>query len=313
MTPTVTPTATNTSTPTDTPTATNTPDATATSTATSTATPTPVAGDIDDDALPDVAFVGAGSAADVVVNIGDTPTKITLDGPFLGTDIGIPPNGSVSQLISVSKFAKSFVWRATDVLSGTSESFKTTLGTGTPVMGCYVDGTYTAASFMFSRVTSTMKLFTGSPDTVVKLPTGVLLARCGSPVGGRSAVFSLVENPTRKTLSVVGKVGSQQILRSSNLSTRISSTGIILIPVPRATGVHPTVAVIARLGRDRVMQLSDRGNRWQTITVPNVPKGHTLTAAVGVRIGDATYLVVQVTSPTKETSYRTVVVPAGYL
>jgi hypothetical protein len=309
----VTPTATNTNTPTETPTATNTPEATATSTATSTATPTPVAGDIDDDDLPDVAFVGSGSSADVVVNIGDTPTKITVPGPFLGTDIGIPPNGSASKLISVSKPAKSFVWSATDVLSGNTESFKTTIGTGTPVMGCYVDGTYTAASFTFSRVTSTMKLFTGSPDTVVRFPTGVLLARCGSPVDGKSAVFSLVQKRWRKTLNVVGKVGARQVLRTSNLSTRLSATGIILIPVPRASGVHPTVAVIARQGKSRVMQLSDRSNRWQTITVPNVPPGHIPTAAVGVRIGDSTYIVVQITSPAKETSYRTVVVPAGFL
>jgi hypothetical protein len=309
----VTPTATNTNTPTETPTATNTPEATATSTATSTATPTPVAGDIDDDDLPDVAFVGSGSSADVVVNIGDTPTKITVAGPFLGTDIGIPPSGSASKLISVSKPAKSFVWSATDVLSGNTESFKTTIGTGTPVMGCYVDGTYTAASFTFSRVTSTMKLFTGSPDTVVRFPTGVLLARCGSPVDGKSAVFSLVQKRWRKTLNVVGKVGARQVLRTSNLSTRLSATGIILIPVPRASGVHPTVAVIARQGKSRVMQLSDRSNRWQTITVPNVPPGHIPTAAVGVRIGDSTYIVVQITSPAKETSYRTVVVPAGFL
>ena len=35
--------------------------------------------------------------------------------------------------------------------------------------------------------------------------------------------------------------------------------------------------------------------------------------AAGVRLGSSTYIVVQLTSPTKQTSYRTVVVPAGYL
>lgn len=223
------------------------------------------------------------------------------------------PGGTTSTLISVLKSANMFLWKSTNMLSDNSAVFKSTVAKGKPIMGCYIGGTYTAASFIPSRVTSTLRLYAGVSDTVMKLPAGVILARCGAPVHGSSAVYSVVKSAGRGTLNVVGKVGSQQVLRSRPLNKRLSPKKMELITVPRASGVHPTVMVLARLGRARVLQLLDRGGRWQTVVVPGMAKGDKVSAAVGVRLGNLTYLVVQLMGRSGKTSYRTLVVPAQLL
>lgn len=57
----------------------------------------------------------------------------------------------------------------------------------------------------------------------------------------------------------------------------------------------------------------DKRNRWRTISIPGVATGETPTAVAGVRVGDTTYIVVQITSASKVTRYKALVVPTEYV
>jgi hypothetical protein len=304
-TPTVTPTATDTPTPTDTPTMTPTSNATA--------TPASMPGDVDGNLVPDAALLGTGSIAEVILGIDSTPTKVRIGSTALGADIGVAPGDVASSLITVAKSANTFQWSSTAVLTGATRVFKTTVGTGSPVLGCYVGNTYTAASFLPGRVTSTLKFYTGNPDIVVKLPAGAVRARCGTAVNGSSAVFSLVRNPQRKTMNVVAKAGAAPIFSSAPIDKKLSQSGMLLGIVPRGAGEHPTVMILARKGKAQVLVVRDKTNKWKTIVVPGIPKGSTPTSFTSVRVGGTTYIVVQLTDKAKVTSYKSVIVPAGYL
>jgi len=107
-------------------------------------------------------------------------------------------------------------------------------------------------------------------------------------VGGASAVLSLVKNAQRKTLNVVAKAGTSQIFSSPALDTKLSEQGMLLGAVPRGAGE-------------------------QTIAVPGVNASMRITAFTAVRVASTSYIVVQLATPAKVTSYKAVVVPAGYL
>jgi hypothetical protein len=310
-TPTATPTSTTTHTPTETPTSTVTPSPTVTPPSTPTVPSAP--GDVDGNLVPDAALVGKEKIAEVVLGIDGTPTKLSLGGAVLAADIGKAPGDVSSSLITVTKSANQFSWRATTVLTGETRTFKATAGTGTPIVGCYVGDTYTAASYIPSKVRTQLKLYSGTPDTVVNLPSGVIAARCGSPVSGASAVFSLVRNAQRKTLSVIARAGAAPIFSSSPLASNLSQDGILLGIVPRASGEQPTAMILARKGKARVLLVRDKANKWQTIAIPGVTAGLTPTAFTSVRYGTTSYIVVQLTAKNGDTSYKSVVVPAGYL
>jgi hypothetical protein len=251
--------------------------------------------------------------AEVVFGIEANPTKVRMGGAALAADIGVAPGDLASSLITVVKAANTFEWRSTVVMSGATRTFQTTLGLGKPVVGCYVSNTYTAAAFIPGRVTSTLRMYTGSPDVALKLPAGTVLARCGMPVNGMSAVFSLVRNPKRKTLNVVGRLGASQIFSSAVIDKKLSPDGMLLGIVPRGAGDHPTVMILARKGKARVLVIRDATNKWKPITVTGISKGSNPTGFTSVRVGGATYIVVQLMNAAKETSYKTVLVPAGYL
>jgi hypothetical protein len=191
--------------------------------------------------------------------------------------------------------------------------FKTTVGTGIPVLGCYVGNTYTAASIVPGKISSSLKFYTGTPDVVMKLPAGAVRARCGTAVNGASAVFTLVRNPQRKTMNVVAKAGAAQIFSSAPIDKKLSQTGMLLGVVVRGAGEHPTVMILARKGKAHVLSVRDKTNKWKTIVVPGIAAGSTPTSFTSVRVGSTTYIVVQLTDKTKVTSYKSVIVPAGYL
>jgi hypothetical protein len=270
-------------------------------------------GDVDGNLVPDAALLGTGSVAEVILGIDSTPTKVRMGGAALGADIGVAPGDIASSLITVSKLANTFEWSSTVVLTGATRVFKTTVATGSPVLGCYVGNTYTAASFLPGKVSSSLKFYTGNPDVVVKLPAGVVRARCGSAVNGASAVFSLVKNPKRKTMNVVAKAGAVPIFTSPPIDKKLSSQGMLLGIVPRGAGEQPTVMILARKGKAQVLVVRDKTNKWKTIVVPGIPKGSTPTSFTSVRVGSITYIIVQLTDKAKATSYKSVVVPAGYL
>jgi hypothetical protein len=284
-----------------------------TPTGTPTVAVTPIPGDVDGNLVPDAALIGSGSVAELVLGIDSTPTKVRFGGAALAADIGVAPGDVASSLITVVKAASSFEWRSTSVLTGGSRVFKTTSGLGVPVVGCYRESTYTAASYVPSRVTGTVRYYTASSDIVVKLPVGVMLARCGAPVNGTSALFSLVKNAKRKTLNVVARSGASQIFSSAVIDSKLSEKGMLLGTVPRGTGQHPTAMILAKKGKVPMLYVRDKGNKWQPITLPSAGAGTTPTGFTSVRVGTATFIVVQFANAAKDTSYKTVVVPAGYL
>jgi hypothetical protein len=140
-----------------------------------------------------------------------------------------------------------------------------------------------------------------------------MLARCGAPVNGTSAVFTLVKNAKRKTLNVVARSGASQIFSSAVIDSKLSEKGMLLGTVPRGTGQHPTVMILAKRGKVPVLLVRDKANKWQPIRLPSAAAGTTPTGFTSVRVGAATFIVVQFANAAKDTSYKTVVVPAGYL
>jgi hypothetical protein len=124
-------------------------------------------------------------------------------------------------------------------------------------------------------------------------------------------VFYLSQNVKKKTLNVVVNKDGKNVLSSQRIDSKLKNISPVV--VPRKAAELPTVAILARLGTKQVLQVLDQGNRWQDLTLPRVSSGSSITAAVGVRLGRQTYLILQVTTKTKVTSYVRLMVPGKHL
>ena len=322
-TPTASPTATDTGTPTITPTATDTPTASSTPTAASTATttptftasptPTPVGGDINNDKVPDAAFLITGGVGEVVLGLKSTPTKVRIPGRVLGADIGTVKGVFGTSLVTVIKSGKQYAWRYQTGLSVVPKVFKSIPGNGSVVVGCYRNSAYTAAVLVASKTTRTLRLFSGAPDMVIKLPATASLAVCGAPVSGASAVFLIERKAGKPTkMSVVMLQGAARLLNKA-INTKYALKGLQLALVPRGKDIQPRPMIFGRQGTLRVLQVLAKDNLWKKIAIPSAPAGAVPTAVKGVRIGNSSYIVVQYTSAAKVTSYKAVLVPAAFL
>ena len=324
-TPTETPTETPTSTPTDTPTATstNTPAETPTSTPTQTPTsvvppvvstptpaPTPVEGDIDGDLVADAAFVGVRGGAEVVLHAEGSLRKIQVDTKAVAIDIGRVDSGW--GIVTVKKASTKYLWNVVS-LSGSIpyRQFASINALGEPVVGCYIDNNYTPTVFNTSKnalsFTSNGKFLTkGLP-----VPSTAIEVRCAAPQDGTSAVFYLNESKNRKTLNVVAKKGGLTLLSSPRIDSRCAN--VIFGIVPRREGQLATASILARVGSKQVLQILDSANQWRTLSVPALPSGSSITRVAGVRHGLTSYLVLQITSKSKVTSYQNMPIPGEWL
>lgn len=310
-------TGTATSTPTTTPTITATPTQTVTPVPTSgtlenTPTPTPagVAGDVDGDLIPDAAFVAAGGRAEVVLDLANAPRKVAIDSGVVAAGVGqIDGRWSV---ITVKKAASDYIWSAMNVVGATAvRVFSDVVSIGQPVMGCYINDLYAAAGYKKGKAAVVFTEYTSPTPITVPLPLTTLSVRCGAPEQGTSSVFYVNENTKKRTVNVVGVKNGKNFLSSQRLDPKFK--GIALAVVPRNASDSPTVAILARLGAKPVLQVLDRSNKWRSVTLPRVASGSSVTGVVGVRFGGQSYLVIQITSKGKVTSYIRLLVPGKYL
>lgn len=270
-------------------------------------------GDLNGDKAPDVALLGKGSVAEVVVRVTGTPAKIRVGGFARAADVAKVPGSISSSLVTVIKSGSSYVWRSTSVFTRKSRIFKTTSAAGTPVAGCFVGNEYTPAAFIPNSKSPKLMLYGSSSDSQVALPRGTVAVRCGTAVAGKSAVFSLVKSPQDKKLRALGKFGAKKLFTTAPLDDDILSAGIKLGVVPRGAGKQPTVMVLAQAGKGSALLVRDKANIWRRLTVPGVPAGTRLTDIAAVKVKSATYIVVQLTNKGKGTSYKRVKVPAAHL
>lgn len=170
---------------------------------------------------------------------------------------------------------------------------------------------YSAAAYLKNKTSASLRLYTGDRDTTVRLPLGVLYARCGNPVSGQSAIFALSTNPKTKITTVVGKSGTELIVKSPRVSSRMKS--LKLAVVPRAAGLHPTAVIWGRVGKGQALLILSSTKKWETVEVAGLSPGATIKAVVAVRQEDSTYLVIQVAARSGNMSYQSLVVPRDFL
>lgn len=244
-----------------------------------------------------------------MLNATERLTKLQIDTGATAADVGLVSGRWPS--IVVKKIDGEYVWSAV-YLTGPIplEPISKVAGAGSPVVGCYVNSVYTPASLLKSKTVALLRMYGGSATTDVPLPASVLSARCGTPESGTSSVFYLNKNAVRNTLILVVKRAGQVVLRS-RLDSKLED--LILTVVPRAENQMPTAMVLARLGTKQVVQVLDTTKRWRSISLPAINTTSTFTGAVGIRDGSSTYLILQVTSRTKATSYVKILVPARFL
>lgn len=268
-----------------------------------------ISGDLDGNLLPDAAFIAPRSVAEVVLNATDRLTKVQIDTGATAADVGSVAGRWPS--IVVKKVGGEYVWSAVYLTGPVPlEPISKVAGTGTPVVGCYVENVYTPASVLMNKTTALLRLYGRTAVSDVSLPTTALSVRCGPPESGTSSVFYINKNKTRNTLILVAKRAGRVVLRS-RLDSKLEDLSLTI--VPRAENQMPTAMVLARLGTKQVIQVLDTTRRWRFVTMPAISATSTITGAVGIRDGASTYLILQVTSKSKVTSYIKVLIPARYL
>jgi hypothetical protein len=265
---------------------------------------------VDGDLFPDAAFV-ANNTADVVLNLGTTPTKLTFGASVVGADVGRAPGADKSSLIVARLLSSKYVWSAIDIVTEQAAPFAQVLPIGPAVVGCYSGNTYAPAVFIKSASRPIVRMYAASTAVNIALPAGTLSVACGTPERGVSSVFGLVRNPKTGAFSVVAKNGTLTLFSSPSLDSRF--TEIRLGTVPRAAGQTPAAAVIARLGTKQGLRVLDRSRHWKGVALPRIPIGSSFTALSGVRAGSTSYIVLQVMNQSKVTTYVKVVVPPGLL
>jgi hypothetical protein len=237
-----------------------------------TPTPKPVQGDVDADLEPDAAFVTSSGSATVVLNLSRTPVAVPLGRSVVAAGIGIAPGEQPPRpsLITASRAGKNYRWNSTNIVTGATRTFRTVPAVGVPIVNCYTSNAFTAAAHVTGKPSGTLRLYS-SRDVLITLPVDVTQVRCSDPSAGTSTVLSLVHSAARKTMNVVGKNGASMVINSSRIDPKLSD--VALSPLPRAPGAPPTVAILARMGVNRVVYVLDRTNRWQALPLPAVPKG----------------------------------------
>jgi hypothetical protein len=261
---------------------------------------------VDGDNAADASFVAPGGAAEVVLKVQESLKKVQVDAGVLAVDIGKWQGRW--PIITVKRNADRYVWTALQLMGlSTPSTFASVSLMGTPLVGCYYQDVYTPASYVRTATGGYVTLFRIDGDEIQRLPKGTLGVRCGMPEGGTSSLFYLRQSQTRRTVNLVVRRGGVIVLSSPRLEPNFDD--LILSVVPRGAGESPTALVIGTLERQQKMFLLSRANRWRMIEMPRIESGSRVTAAVGVRQGLSTVIVVQVTSRAKTTSYVKVVVP----
>lgn len=211
-------------------------------------------------------------------------------------------------IITVKRVADRYVWTALQLMGlSVPSTFASVSLIGTPLVGCYYQDVYTPASFLKTTEGGYVTLFRIGGDEIQTFSKGTLSVRCGMPEGGTSSLFSLRRSPTRGTFNVVVRRGGVVILWSPRLDSSLSDP--MLSVVPRGAGESPTALIIGTIDRQQRMFLLTRANKWRSVEMPRIDSTSKVTAAVGVRQGLSTVIVLQVTSRAKTTSYVKVVVP----
>ena len=268
-------------------------------------------GDIDDDLLPDAAFVGLRGEGEVVLNVTSKPTKVGLRRIVSAVDIGYPPGMLDPQVIIAQKTQKFFKWSWLDLMTDRTTRFATVSGRGKPVVGCYINNRYTASAFIRSKTSAQLIAYLARGDYVVNVPKSTQSARCGPPLGGTSSVYYMQYDKRRKTYTLYGKNGARQILASPRLDRRVRTP--IFGIIPREPLQRPTLWVLARVGKSQELRVLDRFNKWIKLSLPRVPVGSRIASIVAVQNETRTFFVFQMTNRKRETSYVSVPIAADLL
>lgn len=226
-------------------------------------------------------------------------------------DIGYPPGSQQPSVIIAERQEKKMVWSSLDTNSDLATAFATVSSKGKPVIGCYIDNTYSAASFIRSKTSAQVKVYRAAGDYVLTVPKTTTSARCGPPVSGRSAVYYQIRNPKRNTFKFFAKLGARQVLATRALNPRLRRP--IFGIIPREPLQRSTLWVLARLGRKQKLYVLDRFNKWIQVSGPPVPKGSKITAIVAVQGTTQTFMVFQITNQKRESSYISVPIAADLL
>lgn len=265
--------------------------------------------DVDKDLLPDAVFTVRGTA-EVVLNILNTPAKIVFGNRWLASDLGIAPGDDQHTLITVAAVKKSYRWIAKNLMTGATALVGSSTNAGSPVVGCYTANVYTPAVFVRRKGLAWLEVSSSPRPTVLKLSTRVVSVKCGPPENGTSSLFTLELDPVRKTRHVKGMQGTRVFLNSPRLSPRFTTISLHILP--RESGA-PTPMILAQQGNKSVIQVLTKSNKWQTLSLPALPVGSRYTDISGIRYGDSSYVVLQVTNRRKVTSYTKLEVPSSLL
>jgi hypothetical protein len=245
-----------------------------------------------------------------VLDLATSPRKVTVDTGIVSADIG-KLDGRWG-IITVKKVASDSLWSVVNFAGRAAQQvFSDVLSIGQPVTGCYVNDLYTAAGYRKSKAAVMFTEYSAPTPAVVPLPLTTVSVKCGMPEEGTSSVFYLNQNVRKKTLNIVGIRNGKNVVSSQRLDPKLK--GVIFGMVPRKAGDSPTVAILARLGSKQALQILDRTNKWRSVALPKVVAGSSVTGLVGVRFAEQSYLILQVTSRAKVTSYVRVAVPAKHL
>lgn len=198
-----------------------------------------------------------------------------------------------------------------NLVTGNTEVFSVVPGRGKSVQGCYYSNRYSAAAYVVGKRATTLRVYTGEPDVIFKLPVGVQEARCGPPINGNSSVYSLVSSLGGRVTNVVGFEGDKRILNSPRIDKRY--TDISLGVIPRSLGQQATVMVLAAMGERQVVEVLDAKNAWRRVRLPDIAAGARFSDFGAVQVDAQTFIVLQVTTATNQSVYRSVLIPSGFL
>ncbi len=319
VTPTVSPTTTGTFTPTPTPTTTasplTSPEPTAISTppADSTKTPPasaapgePGAGDLDGDGSPDLAFVKPGGEVEVIFNLTKQQNRMSLPFKVMGVDVGVPAIGFSPSLITASKVGNLIQWQSTILDQNRTQVFATVPSEGIPVMGCYLFGQYAPATFLNKKSSQSLRLRNSTADVAVGLPKGTSLVKCGPPIDGSSVVFALVSDTKKKPVALVARTVKKQLWKIK-LEPGFQRAAFGAIPLMSTRSF--SVWMVAQKGKNLVLQVLGSKRKWTVIPLTFLAPGSKVSSAGAISFIEGTYLVLQITSRTKETSYQVILLP----
>lgn len=198
-----------------------------------------------------------------------------------------------------------------NLVTGITEVFSVVPMRGKSVQGCYYSNRYSAAAYVVGRRSTTLRVYTGEPDVVFKLPVGVEEARCGPPINGNSSVYSLVSSGAARANNVVGFEGDKRILNSPRINKRY--TDISLGVIPRSVGQQATVMILATMGDRQFVEVLDAKNTWRRIRMPDIAAGARISDFGAVQVDTKTFVVLQITTATNQSVYKSVLVPTGFL